>query len=59
MTVGDAEPPELQNRFVFVDHKFIFYSSKFDILHQSTTFKKLETVLIAKNEIQLSFRWLI
>lgn len=36
-----------------------FYSSKFDILHQSTTFKKLETVLIAKNEIQLSFRWLI
>ena len=24
MTVGDAEQPELQNRFVFVDHKFIF-----------------------------------
>ena len=35
-----------------------FYSSKFDILHQSTTFKKLETALTAK-KIQLSFKWLI
>ena len=35
-----------------------FYSSKFDILHQSTTFKKLETALTAK-KIQLSCKWLI
>ena len=50
MMVEDAEQPELQNRFVFVDHEFIFLLFKVDILllHQSTTFKKLETVLMAK-----------
>ena len=48
--VEDAEQAELQNRFVFVDHEFIFLLFKVDILllHQSTTFKKLETVLMAK-----------
>ena len=30
-----------------------FYSSKFDILHQSTTFKKLETFLRREIEIKI------
>ena len=42
--VEDAEQPELQNRFVFVNHEFIFLLFKVDILllHQSTTFKNCE-----------------
>ena len=53
--VEDAEQPKLQNRFVFVDHEFIFLLFKVDILllHQSTTFKKLETFLRRQIEIKI------
>ena len=51
--VEDAEQPKLQNRFVFVDHKFIFLLFKVWYFASKHNFQEIRNVFRREIEIKI------